>query len=220
METDRNPEGVTQRIDLDKYDMAKKRRIEEKKEGGKRKSEEPNHEKMKIVRSEGESQGQVNKKMDVDLILESEWEGIKDELRQEKIPLLMIEGSDMDKAIQAARIQDMLGEYYVWKQPKSEQSSRSLKMMNHIGGKGVMVGGIKVWSNSKSIERKLRDEVRRKEFLHSESLKEGKGRKWKEIIEEGILEEIGERESLGELNLVERNESKYSPGMLVVGKDD
>ena len=83
-----------------------------------------------------------------------------------------------------------------------------------------MVGGIKVWSNSKSIERKLRDEVRRKEFLHSESLKEGKGRKWKEIIEEGILEEIGERESLGELNLVEKNESKYNPGMLVVSKDD
>ena len=110
METDRNPVGVTQRIDLDDYDMAKKRRIEERKEGEKRKSEEPNHEKMKIVRSEGESQGQVNKEMDVDLILESEWEGIKDELRQEKIPLLMIEGSDMDKAIQAARIQDMLGE--------------------------------------------------------------------------------------------------------------
>ena len=110
METDRNPVGVTQRIDLDSYDMAKKRRIEERKEGEKRKSEEPNHEKMKIVRSEGESQGQVNKEMDVDSIMESEWERAKDELRQEKIPLLMIEGSDMDKAIQAARIQDMLGE--------------------------------------------------------------------------------------------------------------
>ena len=90
---------------------------------------------MKIVRSEGESQGQVNKEMDVDIILESEWEGVKDELRQEKIPLLMIEGSDMDKAIQAARIQDMIGEYYIWKQPKPDQSLRSLKMMNHIGGK-------------------------------------------------------------------------------------
>ena len=110
METETNPAGVTQRVDLDGYDMAKKRRIEEKKEGEKRKSEEPNHEKMKIVRSEGESQGQVNKEMDVDLIMDSEWERIKDELRQEKIPLLMIEGSDMDKAIQAARIQDMLGE--------------------------------------------------------------------------------------------------------------
>ena len=97
-------------IDLDNNDMAKKRRIEEKKEGEKRKSEEPNQEKMKIVRSEGESQGQVNKEMDVDTIMDSEWERIKDELRQEKIPLLMIEGSSMDKAIQAARIQDMMGE--------------------------------------------------------------------------------------------------------------
>ena len=81
-----------------------------KREGKKRKSEEPNHVKMKIVGNEGESQGQVNKEMDVDLILESEWERIKDELRQEKIPLLMLEGSDLDRAIQAARIQDMLGE--------------------------------------------------------------------------------------------------------------
>ena len=92
--------------------------------------------------------------------------------------------------------------------------------MTHIGGKGVMVGGIKVWSNSKSIERRLRDEVKRKEFLQSQSMKEGKGRKWKEIVEEGILEEIGGRESLGGLNLVEKNESKYNPGMLVVSKDD
>jgi hypothetical protein len=68
----------------------------------------------------------------------------------------------MDKAIQAARIQDMIGEYYIWKQPKPDQSLRSLKMMNHIGGKGVMVGGVKVWSNSKAIERRLRDEVMRK----------------------------------------------------------
>ena len=60
--------------------------------------------------AEGESQGQVNKEMDVDLILESEWERIKDELRREKVPLLMIEGSDTYKVIQAARIQDMLGE--------------------------------------------------------------------------------------------------------------
>ena len=64
--------------------MAKKRRIEEKRESEKRKSEESNEEKLKIVRSEGESQGQVNREMDVDLIFESEWEGIKDELRQEK----------------------------------------------------------------------------------------------------------------------------------------
>ena len=90
--------------------MANKRRIYERKEGETRESEEPNQEKIKITRSEGESQGQVNKEMDVDSIMESEWERTKDELRQEKIPLLMIEGSDIDKAIQAARIQDMLGE--------------------------------------------------------------------------------------------------------------
>ena len=86
--------------------------------------------------------------------------------------------------------------------------------MNHIGGKGVMVGEVKAWSNSKSIERRLRDEVRRKEILQSQSMKEGKGRRWKEIVEEGILEEIGGRESLGELNLVERNESKYNPSIV------
>ena len=34
----------------------------------------------------------------------------------------------------------MLGEYYVWKQPKSDQSLWSVKVMNHLGGKGVVVG--------------------------------------------------------------------------------
>ena len=164
METEMECAGVTKRIDLDDYDMAKKRRIEERKEGEKRKSEEPNQERIEIVRSTGESQGQVNKEMDVDLTDDSRWEEIKDELRQEKIQHLIIEGSDADKAIQAARIQDMIREYYVWRHPKSEQSRRSLKMMNHVGGKGVMVGGMKAWSNRESIERRLRDEVRRSSY--------------------------------------------------------
>ena len=68
----------------------------------------------------------------------------------------------------------------------------------------------------KEIERRSQEEG----IFQSQSMKEGRGRKWKEIIEEGILEEVGGRESLGELNLVERNESKYNSGMLVVSKDD
>ena len=92
--------------------------------------------------------------------------------------------------------------------------------MNHLGGKGVVVGDTKVWSNSKSIERKLRDEVRRKEFLKSQSMKEGKGRKWKEVIEEGILEELRGRGRLGEINLIEKGEFKHNPGMLILSKEE
>ena len=51
-------------------------------------------------------------------------------------------------------------------------------------------------------------------------MREGKGRKRKEVIEGGILEEIRGRESIGEINLIERNESKYNPGMLILSKDD
>ena len=70
--------GVTRGIDLDDYDMAKKRRIEEKTEKKKRKSGEPNQERIMIARSTRESQGQVNKDTDVDLVDDSRWEVIKD----------------------------------------------------------------------------------------------------------------------------------------------
>ena len=56
--------------------------------------------------------------------------------------------------------------------------------------------------------------------MKPQSMKEGKGRKWKEVIEEGILEELRGRETLGEINLIEKNESKYSPGMLILSKEE
>ena len=51
-------------------------------------------------------------------------------------------------------------------------------------------------------------------------MKEGRGRKWKEVIDEGIMAELEERESLGELNLIENNDFKYQPGMLILRRED
>ena len=70
-------------------------------------------------------------------------------------------------------------------------------------------------SNRKEIERRSQEKR-----VFTISIDEGGERKWKEIIGEGILEEIRGRESLGELNLVEKSESKYNPGMMVVSKEN
>ncbi len=119
---------------------------------------------MKVIRTEGESQGQVNQEMDIDEIHEEEWEDRKEKMREEKIPLLMIEGANQQRGIEACRIQDMVGEYYVWRSPITAQTQRSVKCMNHAGQKGVIIGSTKVWTNSKSIERRLRDEIRRRSW--------------------------------------------------------
>ena len=125
--------------------------------------------------------------MDVDVIHESEWEDVKDKMRQEKIPLLLLEGENQDKAIQACRIQDMLGEYYVWKSPVEAQTQRSVRCMNHIGSKGVIIGDVKVWTNCKAIEKGLRGEIRRRNWKERMAVKSKAGKRWREIIEEGTL---------------------------------
>ena len=76
----------------------------------------------------------------------------------------MIEGSNQQRGIEACRIQDMVGEYYVWKSPIKAQTQRSVKCMDHAGQKGVIIGDVKVWTNSGSIERRLRDEVRKRNW--------------------------------------------------------
>ena len=92
-----------------------RRRVKSRTEEDNVKSDESNPSEVKVARTEGESQGEISKDMDLDAINEGEWEGVKDAIRQEKIPLLMIEGSNQDRGIQTCRIQDMVGEYYVWK---------------------------------------------------------------------------------------------------------
>ena len=103
-----------------------RRRVKSRTEEDNVKSDESNPSEVKVARTEGESQGEISKDMDLDAINEGEWEGVKDAIRQEKIPLLMIEGSNQDRGIQTCRIQDMVGEYYVWRSPSKRNHREAL----------------------------------------------------------------------------------------------
>ena len=59
--------------------------------------------------------------------------------------------------------------------------------MNHMGSRGVVIADVKVWTNSKTIERKLRDELGRKN-IGKETGIHRRGRSWKEAVEESIKE--------------------------------
>ena len=64
----------------------------------------------KIQRTEGETQGGIERKMDVDNVDEVEWQEMKEELREEKMPFLIIQGKGHKRAMQASKIQDLMGE--------------------------------------------------------------------------------------------------------------
>jgi len=153
---------IKRSIDLDDYGMrVMKRKLEESK-GMKRQVQ---GEESEMKRHVGESQGRIDKSMDLDSIQAEEWEAIKEDQRQNKIPLMRIRGKDEEKGTQACRIQDMGGEFYVWSTPKEHQSHLTIRRMNHIGGKGIILGENKIWTNSLEIMKRLRDEFHRRKWM-------------------------------------------------------
>ena len=93
-----------------------------------------------LKRAVGESQGTLDRSMDVDEIIPEDWESTKQDLRENKTPLLRITGVNQARGIHSCKIQDMLGEFYIWETPKNRQTHQSVRNMNHIGGHGILVG--------------------------------------------------------------------------------
>ena len=85
----------------------------------------------------------------------------KEKMREEKIPFIVIEGKNAGRAVQASKIQDRMGEYYVWEMPEANQNVDTLKKMNYIGGEAVVIGDTKVWTNSDVVKRSIRGELER-----------------------------------------------------------
>ena len=65
----------------------------------------------------------------------------------------MIKGHSAGRAIQASKIQDLMGEYYIWEMPAARQNVEVVKKMNYIGGEAVIIGDTKVWTNSDVVKR-------------------------------------------------------------------
>ncbi len=71
--------------------------------------------------------------MNIDLITDDEWENIKDGLREDRAPFLEIQGSHRKRGSDLCKIQDLMGEYYIWETPKLNQTMDLAKRMNTIG---------------------------------------------------------------------------------------
>jgi len=111
----------------------------------------------KIMRTEGESQGEIAMIMNIDSIAADDWEEEKQNLRELKVPFVIIKGNSKARAMEISKIHDMFGEYYIWEMPKRLQDSEILAKMNYIGGEGVLIDDTEVWSNSKKVASKLRE---------------------------------------------------------------
>ena len=85
-----------------------KRNIDEQQEGDRR----------KIMRTEVESQGNIGMIMEIDSINEKDWEEEKQNLRELKVPFVIIKGLSRKRAMEVSKIQDMFGEHDIWEMAK------------------------------------------------------------------------------------------------------
>ena len=94
--------------DLDEFEKIARRKMEEKKEKREREEAE-REEKMKVMRTEGESQGIITKTMEVDWMSDEQFEEKKDELRESRIPFVIIRGKEHKREDRSVR-------YRVWRE--------------------------------------------------------------------------------------------------------
>ena len=154
--------------------------------------------------------------MDVDAVDEVEWQEMKEELREEKMQFLIIQGQNHKRAIQASKIQDLMGEYYIWETPKKGQTLDLIKKMNYIGGEGVVVGDTKVWTNSEEVKKAMHGQLAREEIKEKLGTKNGQTI-WGKVIGDAIRRQMDVRENQEDNH--EKSE-KYQPGMLIISEKE
>ena len=72
---------------------------------------------------------------------------IKQKLLEDKVPCLNIVGKDTDRAIQFAKVQGLMGEYFVYKTPKTKHKRGTQEHLQKLCGDAVVV------ENEKSMEQ-------------------------------------------------------------------
>ena len=155
--------------------------------------------------------------MAIDEVGQEEWEEKKDKLTEEKIPFAIIKGKTSQRAILASRIQDLMGEYYIWKVPKRPKDIETAKKMNYIGGDGVIIGDTNVWTNSEEVKRSIHEEVQRRTIKGKIAGNED-GVPWGRIVGEAMIRQVEDRE-LGEVNFIEK-EAQYQPRTMLIEKGE
>ena len=140
---------------------------------------------------------------------EEEFQEKKQDLRENKIPLVIIKGTNWKRAAQVGEVQNIGGESYIWEMPKDMNNIDIQKRMSNIGGTGSIVKDTKIWTNSNRVKERIDEEIKkRRAKVHCEGVrwkddKEAKVEDYKigRVVEEAIYEELEERETIKRIYL-------------------
>ena len=203
------PPAYRRRTDAEEEENQRKRKAEEgslKKEGG-------------------ETRGDIDKTMNVDMMEEEEFQERKKELRENKVPLIILQGTNWKRIAQIGVAQNIGGEYYIWEMPRKMNNATINNKMRNIGGPGIIVKDTKIWTNSKRIKERVDEEMRKRQVkirgggVQFADDKDAKVEEYKlgRAVEEAIREELTDRES-EDICFVE--EQSKQPGILYIEDGD
>ena len=88
-----------------------------------------------------------------------EWEEKKEVLREERKPVVRITAKCTRRAMQAATIQSLSGEYFIWENPAGPQDIQIAERMKAIDAGQVKVEERRLWTNSEAIGRRKGEET-------------------------------------------------------------
>ena len=130
---------------------------------------------------------------------------------------MVIKGWNPRKAIQLCKIQDVMGEHFIWEVPRSKNSRAVNSTMNSIAGEGILMGKSKVWTNSPEVRSAIVEEEEKAGWI--EKLRKGKreARKsqYSELVKKGIEEQMEKRET--NIGAVEESmKTSRGAGILIV----
>ena len=146
---------------------------------------------------------------------DEQFEEKKDELRESRIPFVIIRGKDHKRGKQISEIQSLAGEYYIWETPNVKCQDLS-KKMTKIGEVGIVIEDTKVWTNSVEVAQRMRDEERRKTWRKQKGIQGKDHRGWSEVMKDGMMREMDRRE-IGEVNEISEESTS---GILIIGEED
>ena len=121
----------------------------------------------KVRREVGETRGGVELCVDVAKANADEMKAIEWILREERRPFVVIKGWNPKKAVQLCKVQDVMGEHYIWEVPRNKNSRAVNAVMTSIGGEGILMGKSKVWTNSPEVRKAIEEEEAKRDWWRS-----------------------------------------------------
>ena len=92
--------------------------IEEEKEGRVKNGNMEEMDQGKLQKENGETTGTIDKTMNVDMMEEEDFQERKADLRENKVPLVILQGKNWKRIAQMGEIQSNRGEFYLWEMPR------------------------------------------------------------------------------------------------------